>query len=133
VIKGSCVCGNVKYEADDELREVSHCHCTTCRKIHGTAFASWGAVARDKFLIRSGLGSLISYAFSEQLERLFCARCGSPVFADYKAEPNTIYLVLGSVDGELKCPPAYHEFTKSKAPWFTITDDLPQYKEFWEE
>ena len=35
---------------------------------------------------------------------------------------------MGAVDGNVKCPPGFHEFVGSKAPWFEISDDLPQYK-----
>jgi hypothetical protein len=27
----------------------------------------------------------------------------------------------------VKCPPGFHQFVGSKAPWFEISDDLPQH------
>lgn len=37
------------------------------------------------------------------------------------------------VDGDLDCPTGFHQFVASKAPWFKIHDDLPQYDEWPDE
>ena len=42
--RGSCLCGEVAYEVDGPLEHAHHCHCTYCRKIHGTPCAT-GALA----------------------------------------------------------------------------------------
>ena len=31
MVKGGCQCGNVQYEADSAISDVSHCHCSMCR------------------------------------------------------------------------------------------------------
>ena len=46
---------------------------------------------------------------------------------DFKLETDMLYITLGTVDGDVRCPPGFHQFAGSKAPWFEITDDLPQY------
>ena len=43
------------------------------------------------------------------------------------SEPNEFYVSMGTVDGDPACPPAYHIYVGSKAPWHEINDDLPQY------
>jgi hypothetical protein len=53
--------------------------------------------------------------------------CGSNILADYKPEPDVLYITLGTVDGDPICPPAYHQFVGSKAPWHEICDDLRQH------
>ena len=129
MILGSGGCGSVQFEGVGELFEFSHCHCSICRKLHGAAFATWGGVGRANFSINKGEELLKIYSFSENTDSICCAECGSPVFADYKPDRKTIYLTLGTVDSELDCPPGFHEFVDSKAPWFEITDDLPQFRE----
>ena len=37
--RGSCLCGEVAYEVEGALEHTHHCHCTYCRKSHGTPFA----------------------------------------------------------------------------------------------
>jgi hypothetical protein len=39
-LKGSCLCGAVKYEVTGEPRRFYHCHCSRCRKATGTGHAS---------------------------------------------------------------------------------------------
>ena len=127
MIKGRCECGKVQYEVDAEITDLSHCHCSQCRRLHGAAFASFGGVPRDKFSFVSGESDLKRYASSEDSERVFCGNCGSSILADYKPNPDELYITMGTVEGDPKCPPAYHEFVGSKAPWYELCDDLPKY------
>ena len=83
MILGSCACGSVQYEADGELKDFSHCHCSICRKLHGAAFATWGGVGRANLSINKGEELLKIYSFSENTDSIFCSECGSPVFVDY--------------------------------------------------
>jgi hypothetical protein len=34
---------------------------------------------------------------------------------------------MGVIDGDPVCPPGFHEFVGSKAPWFEICDELPRH------
>jgi hypothetical protein len=57
MVRGSCLCGDVRYEVTGDAEEMHHCHCSRCR-------------------------------------------------------------------------PGAHIFVASKAPWHTITDDLPRFDEY---
>lgn len=127
MITGRCECGLVKYEVDGELVDYCHCHCSICRRLHGAAFATWGGVSRNEFSYTSGETNLKAYAFSEKADSLFCDSCGSRVLVDFKPETDMLYITLGTVDGDVRCPSGFHQFVGSKAPWFEISDDLPQY------
>ena len=127
MITGRCECGVVKYQVDGELVDLCHCHCSICRHLHGAAFATWGGVSRDKLSYLSGEANLKAYAVSEKADSLFCDNCGSRVLVDYKPETDMLYITLGTVDGDVSCPPGFHQFVGSKAPWFQITDNLPQH------
>ena len=43
MVRGSCLCGDVVWEASGKLERMSHCHCSMCRKAHGAAFATYVA------------------------------------------------------------------------------------------
>ena len=45
--RGSCLCGEVAYEVDGPLEHAHHCHCSYCRKFHGTPYATY-AMARPR-------------------------------------------------------------------------------------
>lgn len=38
-VKGSCLCGGVKYKVTGETERLYHCHCKRCRKASGTGHA----------------------------------------------------------------------------------------------
>lgn len=127
MIKGGCQCGKVTYEADSTISDLSHCHCSMCRKLHGAAFATFASVAGESFRWSEGEDILRTYASSDKIDRKFCSNCGSQLVVFYKPEPDLVYLTMGTVDGNPECPPDYHQFAGSKAPWHEITDGKPQH------
>jgi hypothetical protein len=66
---------------------------------------------------------------AERFTQTFCRECGSPM---PRVFPNRPYAVIpmGSVEGEPGSRPREHIFVGSKAPWFEITDSLPQHVEY---
>lgn len=36
VVKGECLCAEVKFEVDGELPDLYQCHCSLCRKATGS-------------------------------------------------------------------------------------------------
>jgi hypothetical protein len=129
MIEGGCMCGEVRYAVDNEITDVSHCHCGTCRKLHGAAFGTYGAAGSDHFHWLKGEKQVTVFRSSAHMERLFCGLCGSPLLCRDDKEPETFYLTLGTLDGDPACRPAYHIWVGSKAPWYSITDDLPRFDE----
>ena len=58
-----------------------------------------------------------------------CGRCGSLLFSVVR-DGAFAHVTLGTLEGDPGIRPRAHIFVASKAPWFTITDDLPQYMGF---
>lgn len=129
MVTGGCLCGEIRYEIDGEITEVSHCHCGMCRKMHGAAFATFGTVEREHLRWLSGEEYMQIYDSSAGLERVFCSRCGSSLLCRSDKAPGVDYIALGTFDGDPGFRPEYHIWVGSKAPWYTITDDLPRFEE----
>ncbi|MEI8210175.1 MAG: GFA family protein, partial [Methylococcales bacterium] len=55
--------------------------------------------------------------------------CGSPLLSRFDHNPSVFSLPLGTFDDDPKIKPVLHAFVGSKAPWFDITDNLPQFQE----
>ncbi len=127
MIEGECLCGSVRYVVKGDIGEVSHCHCSMCRRIHGAAFGTYGAVTRDSFCWLSGSELVQVYRSSESVDRTFCSVCGSTLQAIFETEPDVLYLALGTTNGDPKCRPSFHIFVGSMALWYEIEDDLPQH------
>ncbi len=130
MIKGSCLCGGVKFEIARVVGPFELCHCSRCRKASGSAFVAGVGVLREDFQLLQG-GELIKTYEAPILEAppafrsCFCSRCGSPV-PDPASDSRWLEVHAGVLDDDPQLRPDRHIFVEVKAPWFVITDDLPQ-------
>ena len=126
-MKGSCLCGAIKYEVDRISGVVVSCHCSMCRKATGAAFRTRAAVSADAFRWLAGEALVSRYESSPGEIRTFCRVCGSTLPTFFRDRPGELGLPLGTLDDDPGVRPSAHVFVASKAPWFEITDDLPQF------
>jgi len=129
MIRGSCLCKRVRLEIHGKPDRSSHCHCSMCRKAHGAAFGSYAAVRVENFRIVAGEELILRYKSSPGVERTFCARCGSTLQFISQKNAGVIDVALGVLDDDPGIRVPHHIFAASKAPWFEITDGLPQFPE----
>jgi hypothetical protein len=129
MLRGSCLCGGVRYEISGPLRGVLNCHCSMCRKAHGAAFRTRASVRAADFRWLLGEDLVTYYESSPGNHRGFCRVCGSPLLSRFDFDPATYGLPLGALDDDLGKKPTLHVFVAYKAPWHEITDELPQYAE----
>ncbi|MBM0105527.1 GFA family protein [Steroidobacter sp. S1-65] len=128
-LQGRCLCGAVTYQVNGPFNMMIHCHCSMCRKHHGSAFATFVGAPLMGFKWLRGEDQIVSYASSEKGRRYFCAHCGS-VTPTLIKEMDLALIPAGNLDGDPGIRPQGHVFVGSKAPWYTITDDLPQHEEY---
>jgi len=132
VVRGSCLCGGVRFEVTPPFIRANHCHCSRCRKHSGTAVCTQARVWREQFKLLSG-ESLIP-----------CLRrrrgCGQGVLQRLRLEPVRrplaarapgVSIRMGAFDDDPGIAPQFHTYVGSKAPWDRIDDDLPQYDAAW--
>lgn len=128
-LQGRCLCGAVTYEVSGPFNMMMHCHCSMCRKHHGSAFATFVGAPLMGFKWLRGEDQIVTYASSEKGRRFFCRQCGS-VTPTLVPEMDLAFVPAGNLDGDPGVRPQLHVFVGSKAPWYTITDDLPQHEEY---
>jgi hypothetical protein len=127
MVTGSCLCGGVRFEIAGAVGRVSHCHCSMCRKAHGAAFATYGRVQMSDFAWKAGADLVAGYRSSPHVVRTFCRRCGSNLQWLDDRVPQRCDTALGVLDDDPLVRPAVHIFVADKAPWFEISDALPQH------
>jgi len=126
MITGSCLCEKVRWQVDGPLvDDMTHCHCSMCRKAHAAAFGTYVDAPADAFSWVAGEDAVVKYQSSPGLSRAFCGDCGS-VVPDPSGGKN-VTMAAGSLNGDPGIRPVAHIFAPSKAPWHEITDDLPQF------
>lgn len=130
MLKGNCLCGNIQYQYDGVLDEISLCHCEQCRKAQGSAFAAVSPIQSSAFSILKGSGSLKEFRSSPNKVRAFCRECGSAIYSTRDDQPSIKRLRLGTLETPVNVANKYHIFVASKAPWFDINDGLPQFERF---
>jgi hypothetical protein len=128
VLEGRCECGAVRYRVADEFRYAANCHCSQCRAATGSAFKPFAGIERDKLELTDGEDSLLVFG-EDDLNNTRCAACGSLLFSVVR-EGAYVHVALGSLVDPPGVRPTEHIFVGSKAPWFEITDDLPQHVEY---
>jgi len=100
-LAGRCPCGAVPYAVADLFNYAANCHCSNCR----------GMISGD-----------------ENGNDTDCKLCGSLLYSLVRAGA-FIQVAMGTLVEDPTIRPSRHIFVGSKAPWFTITDELPQYEE----
>jgi hypothetical protein len=128
-IRGSCLCGGVRFEADPPFLQANHCHCDRCRKHSGTAVCTQTRVLRGQFRLLKGEELIKVYGKGEGAVKAFCVDCGSSLFGGDWPDGRQVSIRMGAFDDDPGIRPQFHTFVECRAPWDTITDDLPQYLE----
>ncbi|MEC7816644.1 MAG: GFA family protein [Pseudomonadota bacterium] len=128
MITGQCLCGEVQFQYDGPLGPVALCHCSQCRRSHGSAFSASAPAQAVRFQYVSGQSEVAEYESSPGKYRGFCGRCGSQLYSRVDAIPGILRLRIGAFNEPIDTQPSRHVYVGSKAAWFEITDDLPQYE-----
>ena len=126
-LTGQCYCGTVTYAVADEFRYALNCHCSQCRRTTGSAFKPFAAIERAKLRLTKGADSLLIVGEADGNDT-HCRICGSLLYSVVR-DGAFVHVTLGTLVDDPSIRPSAHIFTGSKAPWFTITDGLPQYEE----
>lgn len=106
-----------------------YCHCSMCRKAGGSAFATNMLVPSDDFVLISGKDCIKGYESSPNEYRYFCSGCGSPIYGQAQVREGLVSVRCGTLDDDPVIRPSAHYFSKSKAPWDEISDNLPRVSE----
>jgi len=128
-VKGSCLCGGIEFEITAAPRAATHCHCTRCRKTRGTGHATNLLLPLDGLRFTRGEELLTKYRYppAQFFAHWFCRVCGSTMPRFDEGRGFTV-VPMGAFDDDPGVRPGRHIHVASKAPWDTITDDLPQFE-----
>ena len=128
ILTGQCGCRAVTYEVADEFTYALNCHCSNCRRMTGAAYKPLAGIEISKINISDGLEDTISYGDSDS-ESFHCRKCSSLLYVAVRGRTYA-HVLMGTLVDTPSIRPDRHIFVGSKAAWFEITDDLPQFDEF---
>lgn len=128
ILAGKCLCGNVHYAVVDQFAYALNCHCSRCRAATGAAFKPFAGIERHRLRMTQGEKNLMLYG-DEGAHDVHCRTCGSLLYSVVR-DGTFVHVTLGTLVDTPTIRPTAHIFVGSRAPWFTITDNLPQHDEF---
>lgn len=125
-IKGSCLCGAVRFDYDGSFGNITVCHCRDCRKAQGGSVA---VVPVDAGRLRwvGGTETIVEYASSPGKLRAFCGRCGSPLYSRREDSPDILRLRMGCIDTPTDAVPVAHIFVNDEPEWAGPNAQAPRY------
>ena len=127
-MRGSCLCGAVRYDVERLATPIVNCHCNTCRKAQGAAYASTARADRGAFRFVSGEDRLTAFESSPGKRRRFCSICGSHILSEWLAEAQVV-LRVATLDDDPGARPSLHIFAADTVPWLVDEPDAPRHAE----
>ncbi|KAJ5713669.1 uncharacterized protein N7483_010850 [Penicillium malachiteum] len=135
----TCYCGAVQLAFPTKgpgLIDTFICHCTDCRKITASMFASNFIIADSHLRHLRGREILSQFSQSKTIDsgkamtNYFCSRCGSLMYRVGEAFPGSSILRIGTVDDfnlhETKLKPRIEQYTKDRVAWLCDAKGIEQ-------
>jgi len=132
--QGGCLCGAVRYEIRGGPVFSVHCHCRSCQKALGAAFATWSKVKGENFRVIKG--EIKTCETSPSVERGFCGTCGTSLTYGAKAEvegqnwQGDAWFATATLDDPAIAAPVRHVYVSHQQPWIKLGDGLPTCPKF---
>lgn len=123
-VTGGCLCGAVRYAIDGTPREISHCHCSLCRRAAGAPVVTWATYPVAAF--RWTAGAPGTYHSTPPATRSFCSACGTALAFVSTDEAAWVDVTVASMDQAAAMAPHDHIWSDDRLPWLVLDDDLPR-------
>lgn len=115
-LTGQCLCGAVRFTAEDVAHQIGACHCGQCRRVaSGPYFA-----VRAGGVSFEGEDNLGRYRSSGWAERGFCKNCGSNLFYRMIGEDRTM-MSVGTFDDQSGFELTHQVFIDDKPDFYGLT------------
>lgn len=124
-LSGKCLCGNISFSADTDIKMMANCHCSDCRAATGAAYGTLVFVEADALQV-SGTPKVFKHVADSgaDMEKHFCPDCGSQLFGKNSNRAGMVSLRAGVLDQTDLIKPAVNVYMSSKIPSTPIDPEL---------
>ena len=127
-IKGSCLCGQLRYSATAEPIFTGVCHCTDCQKESGAAFNIVVAVPQSAVSIQGSPKSYATKGDSGKANvRKLCPNCGSTILSEPEAMAGASIIRAGTLDDPSWLKPTMEIYCDSAQPWVELGGGMKRF------
>jgi len=124
ILKGGCLCGQIRYETDAEPVMTMLCHCKNCQKQSGGAFSVNICVPMAALAVHGTLKTYEDHGDSGNPKlRHFCPDCGSPIMSEIAAFQDFAILKAGTLDDTAGFIPTTEFFCDSAQGWVELAGE----------
>ena len=121
---GRCLCGAVSFRLTAEPLTTRICWCKVCQHLAGNGTAN-AMVPTSALEISGELSSYTSVADSgNEINRRFCPRCGTHLFANASARPMATVVRIGNFDDPSSLRPVSNIWASSAPAWACLDSNL---------
>jgi len=127
-LTGNCLCGQVNFEADGDIKMQGNCHCTDCQQISGSPFATL-LFLKDEDVKITGDTKRFEHQVDSgnTLTKDFCSNCGSQMFGGNVGRPGMTAIKAGVINEKEHIKPQFNVYVSSKAPCTILDDTIPAF------
>lgn len=127
-LKGSCLCGKLRFEVSAEPLFQAFCQCLDCRKVSGGHYAALGVPSPAVKVT----GEKHTYGkpgnTGKTMHRTFCPTCGSVVFDTADSMPGVTIVNAALLDDPELFKPQRVVYARSALSWDHIDPKLPRFQ-----
>ncbi len=124
MITGSCLCGTIKYEADEtQAGDALHCHCKDCQKVTGSGKATVVLFPQNAVTIEGAYKTYHKIGTDgSHVGRAFCPDCGSQLFTFVQEIEGSVFIKAGTMNEADWVAPIANCWTKSARSFSPVSD-----------
>jgi hypothetical protein len=122
-MRGSCLCGGVRFEVEAAPDSLRYCHCTSCKKLSGGAGTVNFGVPPSAIRIVAGEELLQSFTPEGGSAKTFCRTCGANLFGGGWPDSERASVRVPTIEGPIDANVGAHIYARSVASWETLPDD----------
>ncbi len=121
MLAGRCSCGACTYEIEGDAVVVAHCYCRDCQRLSGAGHTTGAMFAEAGVSISGNPASFkLTSEAGNTVTRLFCDKCGSPLFGMNSGMPGFMTVSLGTLDTPDLLTPEVAIFARTRPHWDAI-------------
>ena len=125
--KGSCLCGEIRFEIIGEFEKFFLCHCKHCQKDTGSAHAANLFTSQADLNWLQGKEKVKIFTLPDTRHvKSFCVNCGSAL-PTQQFKGKLLVVPAGSLDTDVSKKPNAHIFMASKANWDFELENIPSF------
>ena len=108
MFRGRCLCGGTRHKIVGPVGSTLYCHCSNCRKFHGSTFRARPEVPMSSFRFVHGEALLTSNRSAADTIKRSCRVCGSAINNLWDPQPGRFGQAMGPLDEDSSVRPARH-------------------------